>query len=734
MDETRETLDPEAASRLTEFARAYKAALRAVTLYPPAHPAIGATIGRLTELAGGMTADGPFAVGVRPGTLHVGNRGPAKPDPAIVELSELLRRYSIGSVTLNGGADGASWRTLLMLLGRPPEEVRADGGIAHLWATAGGPSIELQEIDYAEVLREKQGDAATVERVIAAALSGRGFDLDDASMAKLLEIVGDPARLEELMKQLEASTSSEAPGTRIGAFLNMLRGLAEYVGRTNPAQLSQVLKQLSHAAGRLSAEGMLDLLARGSSPQAMAGPTNVVTGIVDRMTDSTVAEFVSTNVIAERGATERLAQAFQTLVPEIDRQRQLLALAEQEVASSELGQEANFAELWASVETMMTSYSDESFVSAEYGRELSTARLRAVEVEAISDDPPERIATWVATVSDTELRNLDLQLLVDLLSIEREAPRWRDVADTVAAHADDLVRVGRFDHAWRLVDAIATEAQKGTGRGPAAQAALLRFGHGAMMKHVGKHLRSADDDEFERLKRLCHMIGPSLIVPLAEVLSTEQDARSRRRLRDVLVAFGAAGRESVQRLMNAPNWEVRRTAAFLLREFGGSEGLRELQPLLTDSEPLVQREAVQALVLNGSDVASQILAQGLNSTSGRPRATLLSELLALRDEKAGPLFSHFIRQLDRRKFPVLYVSVIDALGSSKSPETVAALQDALKQGDWWAPLRTRKTRAAAARALRVIGTPAAIEALRDASARGAWGVRAAARTELGHVG
>jgi hypothetical protein len=404
------------------------------------------------------------------------------------------------------------------------------------------------------------------------------------------------------------------------------------------------------------------------------------------------------------------------------------------VASSELGQEANFAELWASVETMMTSYSDESFVSAEYGRELSTARLRAVEVEAISDDPPERIATWVATVSDTELRNLDLQLLVDLLSIEREAPRWRDVADTVAAHADDLVRVGRFDHAWRLVDAIATEAQKGTGRGPAAQAALLRFGHGAMMKHVGKHLRSADDDEFERLKRLCHMIGPSLIVPLAEVLSTEQDARSRRRLRDVLVAFGAAGRESVQRLMNAPNWEVRRTAAFLLREFGGSEGLRELQPLLTDSEPLVQREAVQALVLNGSDVASQILAQGLNSTSGRPRATLLSELLALRDEKAGPLFSHFIRQLDRRKFPVLYVSVIDALGSSKSPETVAALQDALKQGDWWAPLRTRKTRAAAARALRVIGTPAAIEALRDASARGAWGVRAAARTELGHVG
>ena len=108
--------------------------------------------------------------------------------------------------------------------------------------------------------------------------------------------------------------------------------------------------------------------------------------------------------------------------------------------------------------------------------------------------------------------------------------------------------------------------------------------------------------------------------------------------------------------MNAPNWEVRRTAAFLLREFGGNEGLRELQPLLTDSEPLVQREAIQALVLNGSEAASQILVNALNATSGRPRQTLVNELMAMRDERAGPLFCHLTRQLDRRKFPAIDLS------------------------------------------------------------------------------
>ena len=231
--------------------------------------------------------------------------------------------------------------------------------------------------------------------------------------------------------------------------------MAEYVGRTNPAQLSQVLKSLSHAAGRLSADGMLDLLARGSMPDAMAGQTNVVTGVVDRMSDTTVATFVSNNVIAERGATERLAQAFQALVPEIDRQRQLLALAEQGVAASALGQEDGFSELWSRVETMMTSYSDASFVSSEYARELTTARTRAIDVESISDDPPERIAAWVASVNDAELRSLDQQLLTDLLVIEKDPARWRDLADTVVSHADDLVRVGHFDSAWSLVDAVA---------------------------------------------------------------------------------------------------------------------------------------------------------------------------------------------------------------------------------------------------------------------------------------
>ena len=116
-------------------------------------------------------------------------------------------------MTLNPGADTQSWRTLLLLLARAPEEIRTDGGIEHLWATAGGPSIEIEEIDYAEVLREKQGMAATAEQ-ISPRRSRLQLELDDSGMRLLLDIVQDPARLQELMSAVEQSHRRSTAPTR----------------------------------------------------------------------------------------------------------------------------------------------------------------------------------------------------------------------------------------------------------------------------------------------------------------------------------------------------------------------------------------------------------------------------------------------------------------------------------------------------------------------------------------
>ena len=263
-----------------------------------------------------------------------------------------------------------------------------------------------------------------------------------------------------------------------------------------------------------------------------------------------------------------------------------------------------------------------------------------------------------------------------------------------------------------------------------AELRLGRLGRGSFTRRLPSVLRTADADTAEELKGLCHVIGPAIVAPLAEGLAAEQDARSRKRLRDILVGYGPRGAEAVRALMNAGNWEVRRTAAFLLREFGGAEALKELVPLLADAEPLVQREAVQALVLNGSREASGMLIHAILNGKGRTRDTVMKEVLAMRDDRAAPLFQYVLRELDPGRLPELYDAAFDVLGGVNSDESVDALAVALQKGQWWAPLANRRRRAAAARSLRRIGTAKALDVLRQAAARGSGGVRSAARAGL----
>ena len=232
--------------------------------------------------------------------------------------------------------------------------------------------------------------------------------------------------------------------------LNLIRGRVT----ADADHLDAILDRFSDAARRFSAGGMTAFIGRRGRSEAVVAGIDVVAAVLDRMDVEKAAGFVAASVTAEHGATERLAHAFSALVPDVDRQRQVLGLARIKLASSEMGEDEAFPELWQGVESMLASYSDATFVSADNARELSSVRTQPVDVDHVSDDPPERIAGWLASVGDSALRALDRALLVDLLVIESDPLRWRDMAETVVTHADDLVRVGYFDQAWELVEGV----------------------------------------------------------------------------------------------------------------------------------------------------------------------------------------------------------------------------------------------------------------------------------------
>ena len=231
----------------------------------------------------------------------------------------------------------------------------------------------------------------------------------------------------------------------------------------DPAELEATCSKLGGVAARLSADEMLRLLGRGAM-RISRGRVGC-RGARPHGGDGR-RQFVAASVVAERGATARLAHAFQALVPDTDRRRRLAAPGRRGSGESDAdGEEQDFDELFGKVESMVSSVlGRRTTCPPEYGRELFAAQNRAVDVEQASDDPPERVAAWLSTVNDSALRGLDHQLLHDLLAIEDDPARWRDVADAAAAHADDLIRVGYLDQAWELADAIIGRPARGEGR------------------------------------------------------------------------------------------------------------------------------------------------------------------------------------------------------------------------------------------------------------------------------
>ena len=716
---------------LVEFARACRTAARSVSLYPATHPSIQASLQRVIAAAGRLAPAGSVTLAVHPGTLMIDGKAPVRPDQALEELAGLMKDRLVGALRLESGADIHDWHALLLLLVRSVDELSEAGGIAKAWATTGRNHVEIIEIDYAEVLRERSGEGgAEWDQIINVLLQGE-VALDANALAGLLDTLGDSARFGDLIERLQSTaTGGDAMvSARAAALLELVKQMLEAsVERSGESGKEAVLQTVADSSSRLTPEMLIEIIERARGPEREQ--SDVAAAVVDRMGDDTIASFVARNVARESGASERLAQALQLLVPGADRKERLIDLAKQEAEQSPLGRQAGFEELWESAANLLASYSDESFVSVDYARELSGAQKQGIDVERVSDDPPERIKTWLASVEDTAIRELDFALLVDLLQVEDEPSAWRDIARLVTTEIEKRLKAGDPGAAHKLAFAIVRET--GTsgrdGLRSVAESAVEGLASVSLAGQIAAHLRKVDDGDVDIYNRICRTIGMRMIGPLAEVLIVEENSKAIRRLRELLFGFGAAGRETVERLKQSPNPTVRRTAIDMLRMFGGQDALADLATMLEDLEPQVQRDAIKAIAQLGNDEAFAVLQKALMSGTAAGNA-IPQQLITLKEERAVPLLCYVLNNTTPRgRLIEVHTQIMEAIGALGShPHSIATLEKALYRGEWWAPTRTATLRRAAAVALGRIGSPEARRVLEEARKKGGRGIRQAAR-------
>lgn len=730
-------MSAEQSAALADFARTCKAAARAVSLYPGTHPTIAATLGRLVIAVDRIARGSDLVLTVYPTALAIDDRTPARPDPTIGELAALLHSRLIGSLRIQPGASSEDWRQLLLVLARPVEDLLAEGGPTTAWTATGREHFDIIEIDYAAVLKERTaGDAATWDRLLASCLKGEALTLDETAIDLLLSAFADTTSLGALIDRLNDKAESERSSVpaRVATVIKLLKAAIAAAEARRQSAPEQMVDTLAQSTGHFTPDMILGLLAHRES---RAEDAPLAGRIVEGMTDASIASFVARSVTSERGASARLAHAFEALVPDAARRSPLLALAHDEARDGELGEDPRFEEVWEGATRMMLeTYSDEGWVPDDYARELSAARTQAVEVERLSDDPPERLAEWLNTISERAVRELDLNLTLDLLRLESKPDAWTPIAVIAARELEQRTMTGEVSAAARVAESLAATA---TGdrqdlRQP-AERVLEQLASSSFARHVTGLLRKASEADSASITRLCHTVGPVMVKALAEALATEGHVPTIRRLKDVLIGFGAAGRHAVEPLRSATNPAVRRTAIDLLRLFGGNDALRELTAMLTDADPQVKQDSIRAIVQIGTREAYAVLERAC-AADDQTRTIVVAELVSLRDPKTIPPLCHALTTSPvTGATAAQHEAIIEALASLRAhPDSTVALQTALYRGVWWAPRRTARLRQAAARGLRRLGSPDAKDVLEDAARSGDRGVRKAAAAELASFG
>ena len=227
-----------------------------------------------------------------------------------------------------------------------------------------------------------------------------------------------------------------------------------------------------------------------------------------RLTDEMLTKFLVDNIVKDRGATNRLARPSRRW-SRIRRNSRTSSRAAAEQAAEIFKDDPQFESVWTSSSEMLMSYSDAKFVSEGYARELTTAQTQAVDVEKIGDDPPVRIRAWLATVSDEEIRALDQQLLLDLLTIETRPDAWSGVLDTAIANIDQLCWSATSRWRAQLLEpwsrCRATRPRRSRRRPTAGVTKLVE---GPMVRHLAMFLQQGDRHGVRRRQEDVHHDRP----------------------------------------------------------------------------------------------------------------------------------------------------------------------------------------------------------------------------------
>jgi hypothetical protein len=617
------------------------------------------------------------------------------------------------------------------MLSEDPRIIRQRGGPATVWTAEGDTAITVQQIDFTQVLEDR--DAANpvrrkddVWRSIIRGILDRTKPADETAQARLLAISTDVVAIGELANDviaphyaMDGSPMLTSQAAAVVAAYHHLVGIVDVLA---PERRQEVMHNLAAATADLNPHVVMQMVSGGGREGTGGGtgdgdPGGIVTGIIDAMDDNRVAQLLATTLAIEGQASARLATVFNTIATDDDRRMRVLTMTKRMLGETDFGRQDAFQNLWSSMEELLLTYNERPFVSTSYRAGLDQIGARA---EQMASEVPAEFAEMVDTLGQDNVRRLSVRLLIDLLTLEKDPARAPELARDVAALSEDLLLAGDYESALVVVTALRDQAADANAvANQSSRVALDGVVSTAAFVEAAEILGDMTETEAAVFADICARIGAAATDGLKVHLEAEDATPGRTRATPIIKQYGAGAVGRLTSLAGSNKWAAQRNAAELLGEIGATEAVPVLQPLLRGQDPRVTAAAVRALSNIKDPAAARAVHTALRAATGDQRRAVVDALVAQRDARVVPVLVRIVEESDPFSADhAIVLDALDALALVGDDQAVPALAVVMRKKKFLARKKTRALKERALAALRGIKTPAADGTIREAAKTG----------------
>lgn len=347
--------------------------------------------------------------------------------------------------------------------------------------------------------------------------------------------------------------------------------------------------------------------------------------------------------------------------------------------------------------------------------------IPSLHIFKLTDEEIRRIKAEVRGEEDLDMVAELEGILFDILRIERDPVLFGEILGIIDNIFESLLLQGDFPHARAVLEFFQEMIDPSMGLPQPLidqiQKAKIQAGNPKRIGMFENVLNECEPNRLEEFSSLMAFFDQQIVPSLVELLGAVDKMKVRRVICEILIRLGGRQIDFLIAKLEDDRWYLVRNLIYVVGKIGDPKALKSFPRLLQHKDPKIRKEVLHALDMIESPKTNDLLAKVLSDPDLSNR---LFAVRALAKRKAQEGLEPLMDLLPSKEFDGKELhekkEIFDAIAKIGGDKVVPRLRRLLEvKWSLFKNARVEEMGLCAAFALQRIGSPPAVEALREGS-------------------